>query len=180
MKKAILLLAITASLTSCEAQKKPIMTSETTVVKTNDILLGKQTKEALLNIPYSLWYKPNYENYKPNTATITELKKHTEGVSVTLFMGTWCEDSQQQVPAFYKILEEVQFDNDAVTLIAMDKNKTTSEQFEKDLNITNVPTFIFYKNGKELHRIVERPMETLEKDMLKIVTGQPYKHAYEN
>jgi len=51
---------------------------------------------------------------------------------------------------------------------------------EKDLNITNIPTFIFYKNGKEMHRIVESPMESLEKDMLKIITGQPYKHAYEN
>lgn len=180
MKKAITLIALTATFISCKAQTKPIMTSETTVVTTNEMLVGKQPKEELSKLPYSLWYKPNHENYKPNAATISELKKHTEGVSVTLFMGTWCEDSQQQIPAFYKILEELQFDNEAVTLIAMDKNKTTSEQFEKDLNITNVPTFIFYKNGKELYRIVERPMETLEKDMLKIVTGQPYKHAYEN
>lgn len=156
------------------------MTSETTVVNTNEMLVGKQNKEALLKLPYNLWYNPNHENYKPNTTTLTELKKHLDGVSITIFMGTWCEDSQQQVPGFYKILEALQFDNNKVTLITVDKSKTTPEQFEKGVNITNVPTFIFYKNGKELYRIVEHPIETIEKDMLKIVTGQPYKHAYEN
>lgn len=180
MKKVILLLAITTSLTGCKAQTKPIMTSETTTVQTNEMLVGKQSKEELLKLPYNLWYNPNYENYKPSTATLAELKKHLNDVSITVFMGTWCEDSQQQVPGFYKILETLQFDNSKVTLITVDKSKTTPELFEKGLNITNVPTFIFYKNGKELHRIVEHPVETLEKDMLKIVTGQPYRHAYEN
>lgn len=156
------------------------MTTETTVVNTNEMLVGKQSKEELLKLPYNLWFNPNHENYKPNMTTLTELKKHLNDVSITIFMGTWCEDSQQQVPGFYKILEALQFDNNKVTLITVDKSKTTPEQFEKGLNITNVPTFIFYRNGKELNRIVERPMETLEKDMLKIVTGQPYKHAYEN
>ncbi|ESU29437.1 hypothetical protein FLJC2902T_08400 [Flavobacterium limnosediminis JC2902] len=182
MKTTVTLLAMTVSLWNCKAQSKPIpiMSSETTVVQTKDTLIGKQSKEALLKNPYSLWYNPNHENYKPNAATLSELKKHMTGVSVTVFMGTWCEDSQQQIPCFYKILEALQFDNANVSLIAVDKNKITPQQFEKGLDITNVPTFIFYRNGKEIHRIVERPMETLEKDMLKILSGQPYKHAYQN
>lgn len=182
MKTIFTLLAITASVVFCNAQSRQIpgMTTETTVIQTKDTLIGKYPKEALLKTPYSLWYNPNHENHKPNPAAITELKKHLKDVSITVFMGTWCEDSQQQVPGFYKILEALQFDNANVTLIMVNKNKKTPEQFEKDLDITNVPTFIFYKNGKELHRIVERPMETLEKDMLKILSGQSYKHAYQN
>ncbi|HSD15189.1 MAG TPA: thioredoxin family protein [Flavobacterium sp.] len=182
MKTFITLLALTASVAFCNAQSRQIpgMTTETTVIQTKDTLIGKQSKEALLKVPYSLWYTPNRENYKPNPATVTELKNHLKDVTITVFMGTWCEDSQQQVPGFYKILEALQFDNVNVTLIAVDKNKKTPEQFEKGLNVTNVPTFIFYKNGKELHRIVERPIETLEKDMLKILSGQSYKHAYQN
>lgn len=156
------------------------MTSEVTTVQTNDMLVGKHDKKALLKIPYNLWFQPNYENYKPNTATLSELKKHTEGVTVTVFMGTWCEDSQHRLPEFYKVLDAIGFDTEKVTLIMVDKSKTTPEKFENGLNITNVPTFIFYKNGKELHRIVESFMESAEKDMLKILRGQPYKHAYEN
>ncbi len=180
MKKAITLIALTTTIISCKAQTKPIMKSETTVVTTNEMLVGKRTKEELLKLPYNLWYNPNHDNYKPDASIINDLKKNIRDISITVFMGTWCEDSQQQVPHFYKILEALQFDDNNVTLITVDKNKTTPEQFEKGLNITNVPTFIIYKDGKELHRIVERPMETLEKDMHKIVTGQPYKHAYEN
>lgn len=100
-------------------------------------------------------------------------------MSVTVFMGTWCDDSQLQVPGFFKILDALQFNQANVTLIAVDKNKTTPEKFEKGLDMTNVPTFIFYKNGKEIHRIVERPIQTLEEDMLKILSGQSYKHAYQ-
>jgi hypothetical protein len=41
-----------------------------------------------------------------------------------------------------------------------------------------VPTFIFMKDGQELGRIVEYPLESLEKDMAKILSGVDYKHAY--
>lgn len=155
------------------------MTSEITTVQTKDTLIGTQTREDLLKNPYTLWFTPNYGNYKPNTTVIAELKKHIKDVSVTVFMGTWCDDSQLQVPGFFKILDALQFNQANVTLIAVDKNKTTPEKFEKGLDMTNVPTFIFYKNGKEIHRIVERPIQTLEEDMLKILSGQSYKHAYQ-
>ncbi|WP_442787498.1 thioredoxin family protein [Flavobacterium suncheonense] len=180
MKKIVSILVLAATFTGCNAQKKPIMTSEVTTVQTRDMLVGKYDKKALLKSPYNLWFNPNYENYKPSAATLSELKKHTEGVTVTVFMGTWCEDSQHRVPEFYNVLDAIGFDTEKVTLIMVDKSKTTPENFEAGLDITNVPTFIFYKNGKELHRIVESYMESAEKDMLKILSGQPYKHAYQD
>ena len=36
-------------------------------------------------------------------------------------------------------------------------------------NITNTPTIIFYKNKKEVGRIIEKPKETLESNMLSIL-----------
>jgi hypothetical protein len=47
------------------------------------------------------------------------------------------------------------------------------------LNIFKVPTFIFYKDGKEIGRYVEYARVSLEKDILKIVSGLPYKHSYD-
>lgn len=35
--------------------------------------------------------------------------------------------------------------------------------------IERVPTFIFYKNESEIGRIIETPVETLEKDILNIL-----------
>lgn len=169
-----------ATLFSCTSQKKPIMTTGVTTVKTKDMLVGKQPKAALFKDPYNLWYDANHDSYKTSAATITELKKHIGDVSVSIYMGTWCSDSQQHVPAFYKILEELKFDDKKVTLVALDRTKKTEDNLEAGMDIERVPTFIFYRNGKELHRIVESPIESLEKDMLKILTGEPYKHAYEN
>ena len=37
---------------------------------------------------------------------------------------------------------------------------------------------IFFKDNKELNRIVEFPIQTLEQDMLEILKGNPYKNAY--
>ena len=101
MKKAILLLATVWFLTNCTAQKKPIMTSQTTTVQTSDMLVGKHSRKDLLQAPYNLWFNPNYNNYKPSTTTVSELKKHLDGVAITVFLGTWCEDSQHKVPEYF-------------------------------------------------------------------------------
>ena len=155
--------------------------TQTTDPKTNTpMLVGQSAKNEILQAPYSAWFTPNHDNYTPNAKTIEELKKYLDGVTITIFMGTWCEDSQHQVPAFYKILEQLKFDEKNSTLIITDRTKTTPDHLEKDKNITNVPTFIFYKNGKEIHRIVESPVVSLESDMLKIISNQPYKHTYED
>ena len=94
-------------------------------------------------------------------------------------MGSWCEDSHRDVPQLYKILDEAKFDESKLKVISVDEDKLTPEGFEKDMDIQNVPTIILYKNNKELGRIVEYPIQTLEKDMLSILSGKEYKHAYD-
>lgn len=179
MKKIITLLALTLTIMNSNAQQNTA--TQTTDPKTNTpMLVGKSVKNEIRQAPFSEWFTPNHDHYKPDPKTIEALKKHTDGITITIFMGTWCEDSQHQVPAFYKVLEQLGFDEKNVTLIITDRTKTTPDHLEKDKNITNVPTFIFYKNGKEIHRIVESPVANLESDMLKIISNQPYKHTYEN
>jgi len=95
-------------------------------------------------------------------------------------MGTWCGDSKEQTPIFYKILDAANFNYNNLQLIAVNRGKSTPDNLQEGLNIERVPTFIFYKKGKEIGRFVEFPQETVEADMLKIVSGEPYKHSYEN
>jgi hypothetical protein len=57
--------------------------------------------------------------------------------------------------------------------------KETPQNYEKDLNIEYVPTLLFYKDDKELGRYVELAQETLEKDMIAILSGEEYKHSYQ-
>src|SRR5690606_18438893 len=102
---------------------------------------------------------------------------HVTGVQ-TCALPIWCEDSQRETPHFYKILDAANFDESKLTLITVSEEKTTPQGYEEGKNITNVPTIIFYKNDKELGRIVEYPIESLEKDMFAILSGKDYKHAY--
>lgn len=142
------------------------------------LLLGLATVEGLKQEPFEAWYNENYEAYKLNDSLLPYVKDNLKDVKIKTYMGTWCGDSQRETPHFIKILEAVDFNFDNFELIAVHTNKKTPKGLEEGFNITNVPTFIFYKNDEELNRIVEFPIESLEEDILKIISNQPYEHAY--
>ena len=64
-------------------------------------------------------------------------------------------------------------------MITVNRSKKTSDNLQEGFDIIRVPTFIFFKDGKEIGRFVEYPRESVEADILKIVSGEPYKHSYE-
>lgn len=143
-----------------------------------DMLLGKISVSDLKATPYADWFIDGYEIYDVKGTKMEDLKTLLDGVNIKLFMGTWCPDSQREVPHFYKILDALEFPSQNSELVAVNRKKKTPDQLEEGLNILRVPTFIFYKDGKELGRIVEYPIISLEADMLKILSGKEYEHAY--
>ena len=173
--KKILLLAFVVILSSCTAQQK--ITAEKN--KSGD-LVGFANKESFNQAPYNTWFNQKFDTYKPDAATISALKKELKGIKVKGFMGTWCGDSKRETPRFYKILEQAEFNLKNFELITVNRSKKTPDNLQEGLDIKRVPTFIFYKDGKEIGRYVEYARETLEKDILKIVSGQTYKHSYDN
>ncbi|MDC1080880.1 thioredoxin family protein [Flavobacteriaceae bacterium] len=141
-----------------------------------EILLGKITL-AQLKL-FSPWYQKEYDFYKVNTSQVEELKSLLKDVQITLLLGTWCEDSQREVAPMLKILKESGFTIEDLELIAVSEDKDTPSGLEKKYDLFNVPTLIFSRENKELNRIVEFPIETLEKDMLSILKDDGYKNAY--
>lgn len=188
MKAKLYILVITTILlSSCkettqndEPKQEEAIESEASQSETQDnpILLGVQNRDKLEDEPYNTWFMTSYKDHTLDTETLPAVKAGLKDVRMTIFMGTWCEDSQREVPAMYKILDEVDYESNTIRLITVSEEKTTPEGLEQGKEITNVPTFLFMKDGQELGRIVEYPLESLEKDMAKILTGQPYKHAY--
>lgn len=160
---------------SCSAQKN-VITAEKD--ETGN-LVGVANKESFLAVPFNAWFTPNYAAYETDKEIIEKLKPLLKDIKITVFMGTWCGDSQEQTPVFYKILDEADFNYDQLRLITVNRSKSTPDNLQKGFNIERVPTFIIYKNDKEIGRFVEYPRETVEADILKIVSGQPYKHSYE-
>ena len=172
--KKILLLFFIITLSSCSAQQ------EITAKKNNKgNLIGFANKESFNQAPYNAWFTKNYDSYKPDAATIEALKSALKGYKIKGFMGTWCGDSKRETPRFFKILEMANFNLKNVELITVNRSKRTPDNLQEGFNIIRVPTFIFYKNDKEVGRYVEYARQTLEKDILKIVTNKPYKHSYD-
>ena len=144
------------------------------------MLLGKVNYVDFKNDSLFPWMSENFKAYKPDSITLIGLKKELKGVYIKAFMGTWCEDSQREVPGFYKILKSIGINEERIDMIAVSHDKDTPQGYEKELNIAYVPTFIFYKQEQELGRFVEYAQgATLEEDILTIVTNQPYIPAYQ-
>lgn len=145
----------------------------------NMMLIGVINEEGLMDEEFREWYKENYNNHILDTITINEIKPKLREVTIKVFMGTWCSDSQREVVALYKILKEAEFDISKLEVIALSREKETPDHLEKGFNIEYVPTIIFYKNEIEIGRFVELAQDTLEKDMLAILNETGYKHSYE-
>lgn len=160
---------------SCGAQKAY---NKTVPYKDTVILINQATEKGFQQEPFSDWYNKNYAEYQIDKDAVETLQPLLKNIKVKAFMGTWCGDSKRETPRFFKIMDAADYRDKHIELIAMSRQKDTPLGFEKELNITNVPTFIFYKNGKEINRIVESPIESLEKDMIAILSGKDYKHTY--
>ena len=173
--KYYFLLLLTIAFTSCSAQK------ETNAVKNKrGDLVGLANKESFNQVPYSIWFTENFDTYKPDDAVISSLETALKNVKITGFMGTWCGDSKRETPHLYKILELANFNFKNLELVTVNRSKKTPENLQNGFDIKKVPTFIFYKKGEEIGRYVEYARETLEEDVLKIVSGEAYKHSYDN
>jgi len=150
--------------------------------KGNEKLLGKINREALTVNSFKEWFVPNHTNYFVNTKVAEIIKDDLKNYQIKAFLGTWCGDSKREIPRFFKLLDAVNFPESQLEVIAVDSTPMTYKQSpsgeEKGLNIHRVPTFIFYKDGKEVNRIVEFPKETLERDIMNIVSQNKYRPNY--
>ena len=192
MKKLVLIICVLLVNLSCGSQQNSVTIStpnppsvpeepmpEPTLDASGN-LIGIAAKSNFLEAPFNDWFNFNYENYTLNTETIASLKPLLKDLTIKAFMGTWCVDSQEQTPVFYKILDATDFNYKNLEMVAVNRSKKTPDNLQEGLNIIRVPTFIFYRKGEEVGRFVEYPRESVEADMLKIVSGEAYKHSYED
>ncbi len=138
-----------------------------------DIILGVFTQQGLTKEPFSEWYTLEYDNYSVDEKILKDLDldKFQNSV-INIIMGTWCGDSQREIPRFYKILEYLKFDKHNIKSIAVNRIKEVPGMQISRLGIEKVPTFIFYLDNIEIGRIIESPEISLEKDIVKIYSNK--------
>ncbi len=155
---------------------------EITLENGKSFLLGKITLKAFEQEPYREWYQKSYQDYGVDETLVHLFKEKLAQYHIQLFLGTWCGDSKREVPRFIKILKEADFPLENLEIIALDRRKGWYKKSpggeERGKNIKKVPTMLFLKDGIEVNRIVESPVESLEEDMALILNGDTYTPNY--
>src|SRR5690606_22627291 len=83
------------------------------------MLIGKANRKAFQMDAFKDWFNTGYKDYTVSPEAIAELKPLLKDVNITVFMGTWCEDSQRETPHFYKILDDASFDESKLIMITV-------------------------------------------------------------
>ena len=110
-------------------------------------------------------FKRNYDAY--------EVASGVDGLppdlEVTILFGTWCHDSEREVPRMLKLLAASGVKKENISLISLDIRKEEPEGRARALDVRFTPTFIFFRGDIELGRIIERPIESLHADVTAMV-----------
>ena len=116
-------------------------------------------------------FRESFEEYAPDDETVETIRRVDGPLNVTLYLGTWCDDSKLYAPPLLRTLREIGREDWTLQIIALDRSKRDPEGRAERHGVTFVPTAIFHRNGIELGRIVEVPVETVEKDWLRILNA---------
>ncbi|MEN9523327.1 MAG: hypothetical protein RL065_1704 [Bacteroidota bacterium] len=143
---------------------------EKTDTKGNTVYVGKGGNNQILFDHEDLfWFRNGFEDYVPNADTIKELKKWKNDIYITAFGGTWCDDTKVLLPKFYKAMAEAEFTGNDVTLYLLDRDKTSEDGVAQALHIDKVPTFVIFRNGRMIGKIVETTDVPIESAILNII-----------
>ena len=102
------------------------------------------------------WFATNYKFAIANINAVEVFKENKSKFKMLVFGGTWCEDTQNLLPLFYKLVKESKYPQRKINLVGVDRQKQSGNGLSEKYKIKNVPTFIVLKNdGTEAGRVVE-------------------------
>ena len=155
-----LLLIACTSLLPHRADAAEITTSDAEGVISTDALLKQYPP-----------FAAEYARYQPDAIAIEQMQR-LQGLQLVVLFGTWCHDSEREVPRLLKLLQQVNIATDNLQLQAVNRQKQHPQQLHSHYNLKYTPTIIVLQNGKELGRIIERPQQSLAEDLAKIAKGR--------
>jgi hypothetical protein len=86
-------------------------------------------------------------------------------------LGTWCEDSQNLLPKFIKVLEDCNYNTTSLNLLGVDRKKQALNVEHLLMNIEKVPTIFIYKGPRVIATIIESiDKENIETELLYWIT----------
>ncbi|MBD3179568.1 MAG: prolyl oligopeptidase family serine peptidase [Candidatus Latescibacteria bacterium] len=122
-----------------------------------------------------------FAEYSPDPVTASRIGDYLENIEITCVFGSWCSDSRRDIPRMWKVLEMAGYPGMEIKYLAVGSSRFTpesgipekllawSDRVKDHYEVERVATFIIYRGGREIGRIIESPEISLEKDLLKIL-----------
>jgi cyclophilin family peptidyl-prolyl cis-trans isomerase/HEAT repeat protein len=133
--------------------------------------IGRTSAARLMSIVPE--YEQRKASYQPDASELQFMASQiTPRDRVEIYLGTWCSDSQREVPKFLRIVDDLKAKYGAelpVSFVAVDRAKQKPVDLLSGKSIEKVATFIVYRGDHELGRIVEKPQGLLEDDLLALL-----------
>lgn len=170
MKRLLLINLGMLCLLACNPLFTSKMKSQKVTMDGREMLYGKISCEQLY-FDYPEWRQIE-EEYMRDAAITAKLAEISTPFQVKIFLGTWCSDSKRETPHFIKIIQQAQLQKiNSVEIWATDRKLNTPDGMSESYRIERVATFIFFRQGQEIGRIVETPEALLlEDDILNILS----------
>jgi hypothetical protein len=130
-------------------------------------LTGHVTRAGLED--YETWKTLRAQDYTPDASAVRTIAERGKDVRVLAIVATWCPDSKREVPRFFKIYDQARLGMGQVTLVGVDRSKKDAEGLTAKHEVLRVPTFVFFRGDKEIGRVTERAVTTLENDIAVIM-----------
>lgn len=114
-------------------------------------------------------FRAAFEQYQPSSAEIAAVKS-LSGKSLVVLFGTWCHDSEREVPRLLKLLDLSGVELKSLSLHGVNYKKQEPTNLHIQYDVLHSPTIILLQDEEELGRIVEMPMDSLGEDLAGFVT----------
>ena len=117
------------------------------------------------------WMRVDLASYQPDSLAVNLINKNKDSLHFLIFLGTWCEDSQQIIPKLFKLLHKANLPQNKISIMGVDRQKKTLGNFSDGFNVSRVPTIIVLKKGEEIGRIIEYgKYGNIDKDLAETLT----------
>lgn len=110
-----------------------------------------------------------YDQYQPSPAEIAAAKS-LSGKSLVVLFGTWCHDSEREVPRLLKLLDLSGVELQSLSLHGVSYNKREPNNLHEIYELKYSPTIVLMQGDNELGRVVEKPKLSLGEDLASFVS----------
>ena len=120
MLKYLILLAIIITAIQIYSQDYKIIPDEK---NGEPLILGYCPASIIIDSLFKDTWTTEYNNYQPDFEILDKLEGKLEDITIKIVFRSTCSDSREQLPRLLKILNELNYDVNLITLIGVNREK---------------------------------------------------------